>query len=360
MQEDAVRPSLRRAARILDRLTDRWFLAGGSCLGYLRGGRPIAWDTDLDIGVYDPSLDLGTLGRHLPVVQYVGFGGQVTVAVLWVGLRLDIYRFFDHEGRVAETTYHLGRGEVKLLLYPKAVLEAGVGRGVFCGTGCNVLARAHEYCRTLYGESYMVPDPAYDWWDGPRNAVVLHPGDIFDRHVTSLRGEIAWHWQADGPLRLARRAARRLLRPLGASLSGRAAPVSPRAAVPLGRTLDPADPPSGDQAQDPEEDHAADERDEDRPEVQPGDPGAAEEVEEPPSDDAADHADDEVSHEAAGALTGDDHPGEPSADDPHDDPHDDVSPEHPTHPFPVLPGPGAGAGRTRAPALGLSPRRPPA
>jgi LicD family len=172
VRHDAVARSLREVAAVLDTLTPCWFLEGGSCLGFVRGGRAIAWDTDVDIGIYDRAFDMLEIGRRLPVLWYSGMGATITEAVLWLGVRIDVFRYFDYQDRIAAAIAHHARPEVKLLLFPRSVIEGGIQRRPFCGVECNVLTQSHEYCRCVYGHTYMVPDPDYDYWRDPVNAVV--------------------------------------------------------------------------------------------------------------------------------------------------------------------------------------------
>lgn len=190
MQEDALRRSLLEVARTLDRVTSNWFLEGGLCLGYLRHGRPIAWDADIDIGIYDPRISLRALAKRLPVSRYYGIGTRVTEAVIQLESNVEIFFFFDHGECVAETLHNLVRREVKLLAYPKGIFEDGVERVTFCGVECNALKRSHEYCRTIYGDSYLIPDPRYDWWEGPVNGVLVTSEPMFVRQTRYDRQDI--------------------------------------------------------------------------------------------------------------------------------------------------------------------------
>ena len=224
MQEDDLRRSLRTVARALDRLTANWFLEGGSCLGYLRCNRAIAWDADVDIGIYDPEFDLRKLAKRLPVDYLFGYGTDATEARMHLSLPVEIFRFFDHRGHVAESLYHLKRNEVKFLLYPKDIFESGVERVLFYGVECNVLRRSHEYCSTLYGESYLIPDPLYSWWEGPRNGVMMNPEAIFRERVSlGFWDDLRRVWLLQGPAAVARRGLRRIGRRLATVLLPRVA-----------------------------------------------------------------------------------------------------------------------------------------
>jgi hypothetical protein len=179
LQRVQLRQSLREVARRLDAETDRWFLEGGACLGYVRNGKPIAWDLDVDIGVYDPRIDFRRLARRLPAKACYGVGERVVELVVDTDAQIEIFAYFDYHGDIAEALINRARRLVKFLVYPRAIFEAGVERAAFAGVSCNVLRRADQYCRALYGDAYLVPDPAYDWWAGPRNAVSVTDAAIF-------------------------------------------------------------------------------------------------------------------------------------------------------------------------------------
>jgi len=212
MQEENLRQSLRRVALALDQLNVNWFLEGGSCLGYVRDGHPIAWDLDIDIGIYDSNVDFRMLRRLLPINVLFGFGATVTEATMYWPTRVDLFRFFDYRGSVAEAMFMVKpKGqppEAKFFLYPKEIFEAGVERVQFCGVECNALRRSHDYCRTLYGESYLVPDPHYHWWDGPRNGVLVELEGVFA--VESIWSRVYRVWRTQGATSVAQKALRRI------------------------------------------------------------------------------------------------------------------------------------------------------
>jgi hypothetical protein len=198
MQEERLRQSFRRVAGVLDTLNVNWFLEGGSCLGYVRDGCPIAWDLDIDIGIYDSNFDFPMLSKRLAIDVLLGFGTTVAEARIHWPLRVDVFRFFDYRGLVAEALFNIkATSEAKFLLYPKEIFEAGIERVDFCGVECNALQRSHDYCRTLYGDSYLVPDPHYHWWDGPRNGVLVELQGIFERE--SIRSHVYRIWRSEGP-----------------------------------------------------------------------------------------------------------------------------------------------------------------
>jgi hypothetical protein len=203
LQNAGLKSTLRIVAPVLDRLTPAWALGGGSCLGYVRNGRPLPGD--LDIGIYDPEFDLRRLARELPVIRYLGIRERwVTQTVVPLETKTDIYIIFHHEGRAAGTLFNDDRNEVKFLLYPRDIFEAGVERALVCGVECNVLKRAHEYCRAQYGDAYIAPEPGYNWWDSPRSGVLMTNETMFVEDVprAAVPRRLRWAFQ---PTRAARK-----------------------------------------------------------------------------------------------------------------------------------------------------------
>jgi hypothetical protein len=169
----------------------------------------IAWDSDVDIGIYDPVFDFRRIARRLPVMWYSGVGTTITGATAWLEVRIDFYRYFDYRGQIAAAMYSIhAPGVVKFVVFPRSIIEAGVQRGTFSGVACNVLRQAHQYCRTLYGDSYMIPNRDYDYWRDPANAIVPQGSD--DAGETMDIGKPFWRWRPGGVAAAVARSSNRL------------------------------------------------------------------------------------------------------------------------------------------------------
>jgi tetratricopeptide (TPR) repeat protein len=153
---------------VLDSARIPFFFAAGTTLGLVREGRPLALDSDIDVGVLDADWNRDTLVELFrkdprfiidpnPMSQKVGLKHRG-------GSPIDIFRYYEEDGKVwhdgvfvrwANSPFDVARREINGLMLP-------------------VPADVDRYLTENYGD-WRVPNPGYDVFTEAPNAHVHWP-----------------------------------------------------------------------------------------------------------------------------------------------------------------------------------------
>ncbi|RBL89452.1 LicD family protein [Chitinophaga flava] len=169
--------SLRKAAKKLDEAGVYWFLASGSCLGYVRDNGIIPHDNDIDIGIYcNNEAAAEQLVALLPVSRRYYWGNKITNIVVD---DVDIYLFYPYEDKIVEILHRLYSNALRLMAYEPSIILSGCKRVMFEGVEVNVLVKSEEYCQAMYGPNYRVPDKTWSAWNSPLN--IIHEEVVLEK-----------------------------------------------------------------------------------------------------------------------------------------------------------------------------------
>ncbi|RKE57197.1 LicD family protein [Sphingobacterium detergens] len=163
-------------SKLLDDLGIIWFLNGGCCLGYVRNGEMISHDLDIDISVYVNKNEIHDIIELLPVCKVRYFRGNICEATLYLDDgQVDIFFLFEFGNYIVENMSNEFENKVKLLGYEKSIFIEGIKRDTISGIEVNVLKRSVDYCKALYGPSYLTPNKSWNSWLDPFNCIYEEP-----------------------------------------------------------------------------------------------------------------------------------------------------------------------------------------
>jgi hypothetical protein len=150
--------------RVLDSCGVPFFLILGTCLGVVRDGRLIGFDTDVDIGCLIEDIR-NEAERVVVEFAAAGFEAHIVsnpltfpraVVVKRDGIKVDIAGFLKHDGERYCPSSFLDY----CLVYPAALVEE-TETVDYLGCTWRVPSPVQEYLARHYGPGWVNPDPKY-------------------------------------------------------------------------------------------------------------------------------------------------------------------------------------------------------
>eukprot|EP00744_Colponema_vietnamica_P006209 GILI01009025.1.p1 GENE.GILI01009025.1~~GILI01009025.1.p1 ORF type:complete len:296 (+),score=71.07 GILI01009025.1:138-1025(+) len=172
---EALLESLKAVGRAMERAGVKWYIAGGTLLGWYRECETIAWDHDGDAGV----LAKDWSPRILEELQREGFRLRFSFGQVHKGLEYalelhtaygvihqDIFFVYDDDNSCNCYWQPLWNGKtLRRLKFPRFnIIDAD-----YLGVKVGVPDRCLEYMKSSYGEAWNTPQKSWDWWSSNRN-----------------------------------------------------------------------------------------------------------------------------------------------------------------------------------------------
>ena len=162
---------------VLRKYKVRWFLTFGTCLGAFREGKIIEHDKDLDVGIMQEDFSYGMLkgfydaGFQIKFTFGMRFLGQ-EIAFVRDGVKIDLMFFYTKGDKAYNALWQNGgrngMSDIVKLVYPRNLFDEFVEMNM-CGHNFLVVKNTEEYIKTIYGETWNVPDKEWQWWASPKN-----------------------------------------------------------------------------------------------------------------------------------------------------------------------------------------------
>lgn len=167
-------------------VTDNWFITGGACLGFVRNGKFLEHDYDLDIGIMETEEKINEILAVLPVIKKWHYQGKIREVMIRLECQVDIFFLYPFKDQIAEAVFAESVNRVRLYGYPKAILEAGIRQAYINDVEVNILKESEAYCETLYGPAFRIPCTDWNSWLDPHN--IIHEDDIIpESHIKSIQ-----------------------------------------------------------------------------------------------------------------------------------------------------------------------------
>jgi cytidyltransferase-like protein len=168
---------LEKAIRILDDLGLKWWLDGGTCLGFARDGDFIEWDADVDLGIGPGQL--GAWDQLVEAFLAAGFtvykkwehdGQKTELSFFYNKIKLDLFFYFEKDDVYWWGAYspdELGRFGEYMRFVPRTLpkeLFAEPKEVMFRGKRCFVPNPVEEYLARQYGKNWRTPQRNWRYW----------------------------------------------------------------------------------------------------------------------------------------------------------------------------------------------------
>jgi len=173
---------LKKTQKALDKLNISFFLSSGTCLGYLREGKFIDHDYDIDIGIFERDYNEKIIDemKKEGLVLYRTFGTPkdgLELSFKLPGTRLgkyakiDIFLHYYEKDKIYWVTYSPQKDGGKKIKYMVDAFNLKKVR--FMGVDVNVPYPTQKYIENHYGNEWMIPKKfnEYKYYNSPISIV---------------------------------------------------------------------------------------------------------------------------------------------------------------------------------------------
>ena len=158
-----------------------WSLQTGNVLGIYRDGGFLKNEDDVDIAVlaktWNVKIEEQSRQKGYQVSTYWGGyteGSEgVHITALKKSMIFDIYPVFKDTWDGVEYRWYGGDHKHRYYFEPRLLEQTRTVQ--FYGIDVEIPADTDTYLRSIYGDDYMIPDPNWDWDNGPKCRLGLSP-----------------------------------------------------------------------------------------------------------------------------------------------------------------------------------------
>lgn len=189
--------------KLLNERNIKFWLCYGTLLGYVRENGILKHDFDFDIGLWndDYSKELESaleahgfklMHQFKSITDYPAFEQTYEKN----GVSIDFFYHYANEDKIWTNVFYREKFEdnlekglfrIRKLDYPKAELQ----KVTFLNTSVFIPSNAEEYLAEIYGDNWRIPDPNYDWHNGPKNnCTVSDAYGIMENTIQITRGGV--------------------------------------------------------------------------------------------------------------------------------------------------------------------------
>ncbi|WP_303804525.1 hypothetical protein [Ruminococcus flavefaciens] len=166
--------------RILEKEGAFFFVDCGTLLGFIREGKPIKWDYDIDFGIVIDSkynwnnLEEAMIKHGYTLHHQFRFEGNITEQTYKKGITMiDFFNHFHEDNNTCfyayyrKENYNYSSDNEMNVLKLKGVKISGTKKIKVEGGFVHVPNEAEKYLENIYGVNWRIPDPNYKDGSGP-------------------------------------------------------------------------------------------------------------------------------------------------------------------------------------------------
>ena len=159
----------------------KFWLCYGTLLGFVRENGILKHDFDFDIGLWytDYSKELeeylilngfNLIHQFSSITEYPAFEQTYEKN----GVSIDFFYHYSDTSKIWTNVFYREKFDdaldkdlfrIRKLDYPKAELK----EVIFLNSKVFIPSNAEEYLQEIYGKNWRIPDPKFDWHNGPKN-----------------------------------------------------------------------------------------------------------------------------------------------------------------------------------------------
>lgn len=139
----------------LDSLNINWFLANRSCLEFTRTGDQMLYRNNLDIGIYDVSVDKRFF-HHIPVNKIFYYDDKISEITLMLTYRVNVFFFRNFYDYIIETRHQETLNRYQVLCYDPEIIADGINKVATEYGSLSMLKNCTEYCTALSGRNFSL------------------------------------------------------------------------------------------------------------------------------------------------------------------------------------------------------------
>lgn len=154
----------------LDSLNINWFLANRSCLEFTRTGDQMFYRNNLDIGIYDFSVDKRFFHR-IRVNKIFYYDGKIAEITLMLAHRVNVFFFRNFYDYIIETRHQETLNRYQVLCYDREIIADGINKLATGYGNLSVLKNCAEYCTALFGNNFSLGSQSGNGAFNPDNII---------------------------------------------------------------------------------------------------------------------------------------------------------------------------------------------
>ena len=187
--------TFKELGNILNKCNIQYWLCYGTLLGYVRENGLLKHDFDFDIGVwysdYSTKLEKKLMESGFSLIHQFKAEGKYEAFEQTFeknGISIDIFYHYCDDTKIWTHVFYReledidlvkkGLYRIRKLDYPKCSLE----KISFLGINAYIPANKEQYLEEIYGADWKIPDPDYDWHNGPKNNCTVP--DIYGKYYS--------------------------------------------------------------------------------------------------------------------------------------------------------------------------------